>query len=179
MLTETLQLRSRKAQARTLNDDLQRVKESPEEVRQLSRQMGWLTDEAVQAPRRLGEQFDAARRRAASPLVDWHLDYYREFLETVDEELTLAARVRELGRQAAESSGEPFDPRPLEQAADELLRLRKRISDLLAWLNAPAPEPLLPPRSAAERKAALERGEYEDAEDLANRTANGEPLGKD
>ena len=148
MLTEILQLRSRKAEVRTLNDDLQRVQESPEEMQELSRQMGWLTNSAVQAPRTLREQFEATQRRAASPLVDWHIEYYREFLHTLDEELRLAVLVRELGSRAADSAGEPFDAGPLEQAADELLQLRKRISDLVAWLNAPAPEPLLPRRSA-------------------------------
>jgi len=167
MLTETLIFRSRKAEIRTLSGDLEKVKESPDEVRELSRQMGWLTDSSVQAPRKLREQFDATQRRAAAPLVDWHLAYYKEFLETVDEELRLVTQLRELGRQTAESAGAAFDPRPLEQADDELLKLRKRISDLMAWLDSPA-APLLPRRSAAERKAALERGEYEDAGNLAN-----------
>jgi len=175
----TLRFRSRKAQVRTLNDELEKAGESAEELRRVSGEMAWLLEQAVQSTRELKEEFDRRQQTPVVLPVETHLEFNQELLEAVDEELQFVDHVRKLGPKTASRSGETFDSSLLAQATDELLRLRSRITGLSEWLNSPPPPFLLPERSAAERKAAFERGEYESAGDRLNRVRQGGPLVKE
>jgi hypothetical protein len=172
----TLRFRSRKAQVRTLTDELEKAGESAEELRQVSREMTWLLDQAVQSARELKEEFERRQQTPVALPVETHLEFNQELLEAVDEELRFVDQIRKLGPKTAGVSGETFDSSPLAQATDDLLRLRSRITGLSEWLDSPPPPFLLPERSAAERKAAFERGEYESAGDILKRLADGGPL---
>ncbi len=165
----TLRFRSRKAQVRTLNDELEKAGESAEELRRVSREMAWLLDQAVQSARELEEAFKRRRQPPVALPVEDHLEFNHELLETVDEELRFVDRMRKLGPETVALSGETFDPSPLVDTTDELINLRSRITGLSEWLDSPMPPFLLPQRSAEERKAAFERGEYEFVKDLLNR----------
>jgi hypothetical protein len=175
----TLRFRSRKAQVWTLNDELEKAGKSAEELQRVSREMAWLLDQAVQSSHELREEFDRRRQTAAVFPVETHLEFNQELLEAVDEELRFVDQIRNLGPETAGMSGEAFDSALLAQATDELLRLRTRITGLSEWLNSPPPPFLLPARSAAERKAAFERGEYESAGDVLKRLTDGGPLHKE
>lgn len=172
----TLRFRSRKAQVRTLNDELEKAGESAEELRRVSREMTWLLEQAVQSTCELKEEFGRRQQTPVALPVETHLEFNQELLEAVDEELRFVDQVRKLGPEMAGMSGETFDSSPWVRVTDELLGLRSRITSLSEWLDSPPPPFLLPHRSAAERKAAFERGEYESMEDVLNRVRRGGPL---
>ena len=127
----------------------------------------------------LKEEFERKQKTTTALPVETLLEFHNELLELIDLELRLSARVQERASEAAETTGEIFDPTPMVQAADDLLQLRMRVAGLSEWLESPTPSPALPHRSEAERKAAFEKGEYQTAEELLNRVRRGGPLVKE
>ena len=140
----TLRMRSQKAQVRTLNDELEKAGESPEALCQLDGEKAWLIDRTIRSARELKEEFERKQKTTTALPVETLLEFHNELLELIDLELRLSARVQERASEAAETTGEIFDPTPMVQAADDLLQLRMRVAGLSEWLESPTPSPACP-----------------------------------
>ena len=136
-------------------------------------------EDCVRAAGRLRAGFESGQKQwTPRPVEDIH-DFYTELLGIVEEQLRLAGRVRDQALKVSETTSEPFDLKPLDESIQSLLQLKVKITGLCEWLISPVPAPDGPFLSAAEKLAAFERGEYEDAEDIYNRLRMGGPLIKE
>ena len=178
-MTESLLLRPRKVQLNALSEALNSLGAASQDPATLSQEIRWLMEDCVRTAGRLGAGFEGGRKQwTPRPVEDIH-DFYTELLGIVDEQLQLASRVRDRALKASEATGESFDLKPLDESIQSLIQLKEKIVGLCEWLISPVPAPDGPFLSAEEKRAAFERGEYEDAEDIYNRLRMGGPLIKE
>jgi hypothetical protein len=178
-MTETILLRTRKAQTDALNRALDSLESAAEDPETLSQEVRWLMEDCVRTSGRLKMAFDRGQKQwTPRPVEDIH-EFYAELLGIVDGQARFAGRVRDRALKIAEATGETFDFKPLDESVQSLRNLRENIDRLCEWLASPVPVPGGPYRSAAERRAAFERGEYEAVEDVVNRVRQGGPVHKE
>ena len=175
-MTGSILLRSRKARADVLDETLNALAGADDERAERSQELRWLAEDCVHEAARLKAAFDDGQRGwPATPVEDLHA-YYAEFLAVVGRQLLPAGQVRERAATACQAAALTA----LDEAIRSLGKLREEVAGLCQWLIAPVEAPfLLPDRSAAERRAAFERGEYESAGDALERLRNGGPLEKE
>jgi hypothetical protein len=179
-MTENILILSRKMQTEALSEALDSLGSTAQDSDTLSQEEQWLIEDCLRASGRLKAAFDRGQRRwTARPVEDIH-EFYTEFLEVVDRQLQLAGRVRDRALKASETSLGALDLKPLDESIQALIKLKEAVVSLCEWLISPVEAaPDEPHLSAAELRAALERGEYEYAEDIYNRVRLGGPLIKE
>lgn len=179
IMTGSLLLRSRKAQTNALNEALDSLGAADEGGDVLSQEIRWLVEDCVRTSGRLKAAFDRGQRQwTPRPVEDIH-EFYMEFLGIVDGQLGCTARVKDQALKVSEAKGESLDLDSLDESMASLHKLRENVAGLCEWLISPVSAPDEPFPSSAERRAAFERGEYEDAEDIYNRLRMGGPLLKE
>ncbi len=138
-----------------------------------------MVEDCVRTSGRLKAAFDRGQRQwTPRPVEDIH-EFYMEFLGIVDGQLGCTARVKDQALKVSEAKGESLDLDSLDESMASLHKLRENVAGLCEWLISPVSAPDEPFPSSAERRAAFERGEYEDAEDIYNRLRMGGPLLKE
>ena len=163
------------AEAHALGEAIASLREAPGGPEQLAKQLDLLAARCRAFPEETRRMWDWFEKQQPCGAVEDFAGVFEGHLRLLDERIQLAKEVQSLaGENGALSQGAP-----LAEVLSDLTAQRNRIGGVWERMNAPVAPWSGPRETREERRAAFERGEYEDIESILARVRAGGPVSKD
>ncbi len=178
-MTGSILLISGSAESRALNEAIASLRTAPGGLEQLVPQIDLLTARCLAYPAETRQLWDWFEKQQPCGAVEDLAEPFEGQLRLLDERIQLVKGVQTLAAEIGRRNGLSSHEAPLAEALNDLAAQRDRIAEMWERMNAPvAPWPG-PHETREERRAAFERGEYEDIETILARVRAGGPVSKD
>jgi hypothetical protein len=178
-MTGSILLASESAETHALAEAITALRSAPGGTEELAKQIDLLTARCQSYPaetRQLWDWFEAQEPCGAAEDVS---EVVEEHLRLLDERIGVVQQVQIIAAESRLLTDGSSQETLLAEALSDLIAQRNPIARLWERLNAPPTIFPGPTSTRAERRAAFERGEYEDVGAILERLRNGGPLSKD
>lgn len=178
-MTENVLLLSGRAETDALGKAISALRSGPDGLEQLAPQLEMLAARCAAYPAETRQLWDWFEQQHPCGEAEEMGEMFEGHLRLLDGRLRVVQEVQALAAEVGRRRGQSPHEAPLAAALADLSAQRDRIAGLVERLNAPMPPWTGPTMTRAERLAAFERGEYEDAGTILERVRNGGPVSKD
>jgi hypothetical protein len=177
-MTGSILLASESAETRVLGEAIASLRSAPDGAEQLAKQMDLLTARCRAYPAETRQLWDWFEGQEPCGMVDDLREVFEGHLQLLDERIRLVREVESLAAEIGCGNGTALSKSALADALNDLVAQRSRIDDIWQRMNAPPGPWPGPHETREERRAAFERGEYEDIETIIARLQAGGSVSK-